>query len=461
MKLGYRPYEVPTRSAERRVPHAVSALVLTLLLAGCQDPLAPDAPHLAVAKAAPGNAGSGHFVEVNEPEPFGRFSGLEYVRITGRFEGTTAQGEFRVPFEIVVPERTDVGNGSVLIEPPHFAQRFSGRDDYLGREFLFGRGYRWASVGWSTFAQSVLDPTATDVVIPGGQDDEIVVRFVDALKHSGQGAELLGHAHRYYGFGFSQTSWLMHRLLRSADGPGLFDFTMLAATWWQGGGFQGAYTPVTGVGKVMVVQAEADLVISDGRVLRAAAAEDHEYRVYEVAGAAHIPDIPENYDNPIFGPGIEGTNPVDWSIVARAAFVAGDRWTRGQSAPSPSVFLEDDTSGDPDPVYGFVTGIARDGNTNALGGVRLPQVALGVWRAQAADPNAQVAFLTGAFEDISCTSGPEGGPRFRNHGAYVSGVARVVRDLERDHLMLPVDAVETLTAAAASDIGRPGACSGP
>jgi len=440
----------------------VGVLVLALSLAGCQDPLAPTPTQLTVAEeSVAASVGSGQFVEINDPVPFGRFSGQDYVQITGRFEGTTAQGAFRVPFEIVVPARAQSGNGTVLIEPPHFAQRFSGRDDYLGQQFLFGKGYRWASVGWSTFAQSVLDPTATDVIIPNGQDDEIVVRFVEALKHSDQGSELLGKAHRFYGFGFSQTSWLMHRLLRSADGPELFDFTMLAATWWQGGGFQGAYTPVTGVGKVMIVQAEADLVIADGRVLRAAAAEDQEYRVYEVAGAAHIPDIPENYDNPIFGPGIEGTNPVDWSIVARAAFVAGDRWTRQHTAPSPSVFLEDDDSGDPDPVYGFVTGIARDADTNALGGVRLPEVALGVWRAQAADPNAQVAFLTGAFEDISCTSGPDGGPRFRNHGAYVSSVGRVVRQLRRSHLMLPRDAVEAIAAAAKSDIGRPGACAGP
>lgn len=439
---------------------ALYTLALAPILAACQDPVIPtevEVPQAAVVEAA----ASGHFVDVSEAEPFGRFLGRNYVRLTGRFEGTTAQGEFRVPFEIVVPEHASSGNGTVLIEPPHFAQRFSARDDYLGHDFLFNRGYRWASVGWSTFAQSVLDPTATDVVIPGGQDDEIVVQFVNALKHSSQGADLLGKAHRFYGWGFSQTSWLMHRLLRSEHGQGLFDFTMLAATWWQGGGFQGEYTPVTGVGKVMIVQAEADLVISDGRVLRAAAERTSDYRVYEVAGAAHIPDIPENYDNPIFGPNIEGTNPVDWSIVARAAFVAGDRWNRWHRSPTPSVFLDDDPSGEADPVYGFVTGIARDTDSNALGGVRLPEVALGVWRAQAADPNPPVAFLTGEFEDISCTPAPDGSVRFPRHGSYVRDVVREVRGLTRDRLMLRRDAVEAISEAAASDIGRPGSCPMP
>ncbi|MEM7415331.1 MAG: alpha/beta hydrolase domain-containing protein [Gemmatimonadota bacterium] len=460
MTFGYTRRSTASHRARPHRRLGLSAIAIAVAFTGCQDPILPTevtTPQASLVAAAP----AGQFVEVGEAEAFGRFLGRDYVRITGRFEGTTSAGEYRVPFEIVVPEHAHDGNGTVLIEPPHFAQRFSGRDDYLGQDFLFNRGYRWASVGWSTFAQSVLDPEATDVEIPGGQDDEIVVQFVNALKHSHEGAQLLGKAHRFYGFGFSQTSWLMHRLLRSEHGPGLFDFTMLAATWWQGGGFQGEYTPVTGVGKVMIVQAEADLVISDGRVLRAAADRPSTYRVYEVAGAAHIPDIPENYDNPVFGPGIEGTNPVDWSIIARAAFVAGDRWHRWHRSPTASVFLDDDTSGDPDPVYGFPTQIARNADTNALGGVRLPEVELGVWRAQAADPNAQVGFLTGAFEDISCTPAADGSVRFPRRGTYLRDVVRQVRELRRDRLMLHKDAIEAIAYAFASDIGRRGSCPTP
>ena len=78
---------------------------------------------------------------------------------------------------------------------------------------------------------------------------------------------------------------------------------------------QQPFTYQAGVGKVIIVQAEADLVIADGRVLRDAASRTDEYRVYEVAGAAHIPDIPANHDNPLWGPQIPGTNPVDWPIV--------------------------------------------------------------------------------------------------------------------------------------------------
>ena len=233
---------------------------------------------------------------------------------------------------------------------------------------------------------------------------------------------------------------------------------MLNTTWWQGGGFAGAYTPVTGVGKVVIVQAEGDLVISDGRVFRDAAAETGEYRVYEVSGAAHIPDIPANHDNPQWGPQIPGTNPVDWSIVARAGFVAGDRWVRWNRTPPASVFLEDDTSGDPDPVFGFPTGIARDADLNALGGVRLPEVELGVGRYMAADPNVPVAWLTGSWEDISCEPAAGGGARFEDHRDYVRGVASVLRQLRRDGFVLPLEGLRLLGEAYRSDVGNPDAC---
>lgn len=447
----------PTRLSSRRpLARAVLALFLT---AACQTDLAVEpeasAPSLSATQAE-GPAGT--FVDANPPEDFGKFRGKDYVRLTGRFVGTTAQGEFRVPYELIVPERRRVGNGTVLIEPPHFGQRFAARDDYLGHDFLFGRGYRYASVGWSTFQNSILDPTANDVFIAGGQDDEIVVQFIHALKSDPNAMELLGPVERYYGYGFSQTSWLMHRILRSPAGPGLLDFTILNATWWQGGGFQGEFTPVSGVGKVVIVQTEADLVIADGGVIRAAAAHVDDYRVYEVAGAAHIPDVPSNHDNPVFGPLIVGTNPVDWPAVARAAFVAGDRWFRRGTPPPPSVFVEDDPSGAVDPVYGFPTGIARNADLNALGGVRLPDVELNRGRYMAADPNVPIAWLTGSYEDLACTPNADGGARFENHGEYVLRTAQLLRALKRGRLLLWRDAARMRREAAASDVGKPESC---
>jgi hypothetical protein len=90
-----------------------------------------------------------------------------------------------------------------------------------------------------------------------------------------------------------------------------------------------------------------------------------DYRVYEVAGAAHLP-----------GP----RNPLDHPAVMRAIFVAADRWLRSGVEPPPSTLMEQAPAGEIDPVYGFATGIARAGDLNAKGGVRLPDLHVG--RAQ-------------------------------------------------------------------------------
>ena len=96
-----------------------------------------------------------------------------------------------------------------------------------------------------------------------------------------------------------------------------------------------------------------------------------EYRLWEVAGSAHLP-----LSGPV--PGLPLVfNFLDNLLVARAAFFAGDDWAAKGIDPPPSVTLGLDTSGGPDPVYGFPTGIARDANGNATGGVRLPSLAVG------------------------------------------------------------------------------------
>ena len=64
-------------------------------------------------------ASAATFVETAS-EPFGRFGGIQYIRYTGRFVGTTALGAYRMAFEIVAPADPARGNRTVLIEPPHF-----------------------------------------------------------------------------------------------------------------------------------------------------------------------------------------------------------------------------------------------------------------------------------------------------------------------------------------------------
>lgn len=440
------------------IRNLVAAAVVTGLTAcASESPTAPEtdlqAHQLSLVTAT-------SFVDPNPPMPFGKFNGVDFVRHTGRFVGTTSLGDFRVPYEIVAPAEAGRGNGTVLMEPPHFVEGPAARDKFFGRDFLFGRGFSYASVGWATLGNNILDPTATDVFIAGGAggfDDEVVVQFTMALTSDALASVFLHGAERIYGYGVSQTSVLMHRILRSPAGQNLLDFTMLNTTWWQTAGFSGVFAPVTGVGKVVIVQSEGDLVLADAEVLRVAEAQSSDYRVYEVAGSAHIPDVPGLADSPI-GPLLRGTNPVDWPAVARAMFDAGDDWVRSGTAPPTSVFVDVDAGGGPDPVYGFPTGIARNADLNAVGGVRLPDVELGRAQYIASDFGAPIAGLLGATVDLVCTPTTDGEVRFPNHGSYVSAFSQLTNALVGGRFLVQDDAAAMKAAAAQSTVGSPGAC---
>lgn len=433
---------------------------------GDRAPLGPEAASDVVAAVA-----EVRFVE-NDAQPFGTFGGVEYVRHTGRFVGRTGLGEFRVPYEIVAPVGSKAGNGTVLIEPPHFAFGLSGRGGVLGRDLLFDRGFSYASVGFGTNGLNILDPAATDAVIAGQPvanpgvpdltgvaDEEILVLFSEALVTEAFAIEVLGEIRRRYAFGVSQTAAALLETLHSPGGRDLFDFTLLYLAQWRPP-FQaphvfdrlnGEFAPLPDVGHVIFVASEGDQLLSDSEQFRRAAPVPG-YRVYEVSGTAHLPAAPP-------------LNPLDHSPVARAMFIAGDAWVRTGHEPPPSRLMESAPEGAIDPVYGFPTGIARDGDLNALGGVRLPDLHVGRALFIAAEfaiaPLPGLNGLLGIMVDLACEPlSPDGGPRFRNHGEYVSGVTRQANRLRRDEFLLPDDAELLKEEAAGSEVGKPGTCPG-
>jgi hypothetical protein len=405
-------------------------------------------------------------------EPFQTFGEVAFVRHTGRFVGNTTQGDYRMAFEIVAPLHPGLGNGTVLVEPPHFAFGLLGRDGILGRAFLFGRGFSYASVGFGTNGLNILDPTATDLVLTGApvqqlgpgpvSDQEILIQFVEALRTDSFATAVLGIIERTYGFGVSQTAgtgWQV--VFHQPGGQNLLDFTLLFENLWRPAFESPAlsellpeqWTPISGVGKIIFVETEADQVISGAEQFRRAVVGPEAvldaYRLYEVAGAPHFPQPPP-------------LNPLDSNGVARAMFVAGDKWVRSGVAPPPSALLAEAPLGAIDPVYGFATGIARDGNLNALGGIRFPDVELGRALFVASLLDVEVApglpGLVGAWTDLQCEPLPDGSPRFTNHGQYVSGVSRQANLLRRQGFLLASDAKELKAQAAESAVGRPGAC---
>jgi len=414
-------------------------------------------------------------------EPFGTFGDVEYIRYTGRFVGNTALGEYRMAFEIVAPADPTLGNGTVLIEPPHFLGGPAGRDLFVGRDFIFGHGFSYATVGFGTSGFNILDPEATDLRLAGlpvgdpgldpvTTDFDIPVQFVQALSSDPFAVAALGAIERKAGYGVSQTAALWQVIFHRPGGQGLLDFTLLDRDVWREPDLDVVdpaflenlpeeFTPLTGIGKVIWVESEGDQLVSGAEQLRRSVvgpdADPANYRLYEIAGAPHFAGT---LDDPLPPP----FNPLDFSGVVRAMLLAGDQWVRAGTPPPPSVLLAQAPPGAIDPVYRFETGIARDANLNALGGIRFPDVE--VSRAQFKASVLDFEFfpglpgLTGAWFDLRCEPLADGSPRFSDHGDYVNRVVQQANALRNGGYLLEGDAEALKQQAAESEVGQPGTC---
>lgn len=411
--------------------------------------------------------------------PFGTFNGVTYIRHTGMLEGETSLGAFRVPYEIIAPEDTAQSNGAVLVEPPHFLFGPLGRDYSLGSELIFKTVSGYASVGFGENGLNILDPTAPGLRLAGEPvqnpgalnpagilDEEILIQFSQALTSHAYAQSVLGEVNQLYAYGISQTSDVLletRRNLAQTSQLDLFDFVLLhTAAWPPRPEFQPAYDfldgefqPLDDGGLVLIVNTEGDLLLNDAEQFRRVQGYP-QYRLYEVAGAAHA---------------VSEDNPLDHNAVARAIFAVGDRSVRTGETPPPNTLLETAAPGEIDVVYGVETGIARDGDRNARGGVRLPDMAVARAQFIASDPETNhpalppaFAPLSGSMVDLACEPHAGSGtdePRFPNHGAYVSLFTQAVSRLQQQGFLLAPDAEALQEQAAASETGKPGTCAEP
>jgi hypothetical protein len=348
-----------------------------------------------------------------------------------------------------------------------------GRDYVLGRDFVFGHGFSYATVGFGTDGLNILDPEAPDLELAGQPvadlgpdpvyDFDIVVQFVQALSSGPFAVAALGVIERKAGYGDSQTAavWqvVFHR--PGGQGQGLLDFTLLDRDLWRYPTAPAAflenlpqeYTPLTGIGKVIFVLSEGDQLAGTAAQLRRSVigpdADPGRYRLYEIAGAPYFP-----LDPPL--------NPLGFNGVVRAMLLAGDQWVRAGTPPSSSALLAQAVPGAIDPVYGFETGIARDANLNALGGIRFPDVEVGrAWFIASLldfEIIPGLPGLVGAWTDLQCVPLADGSPRFASHGDYVERVVQQANALQRSGFLLEADAEALKQQAAESEVGMPGTC---
>src|SRR5215217_8232942 len=312
--------------------------------------------------AFPSTASAAGTLQPPSKTSLGTFKGVEYFQYAGLFAGKTSTGKYSVPYRISAPANSRSANSStVLVEPPHFAQGTFLRESYLGRAFLFNRGFVHASVGYSTFANRILDPTAKGVFIRGGvfdgngrTDDEIIVDFARALRSDPLARALIGPAApdaRRYLAGFSDSSDPVKRIVASGLAEGVFDMVLPIITFDMDNPQDNPEASIKAKkysGKAISVNSELEWHL--GRALEDRGTSPDQYRYFIVPGTPHISD-----------PLCDGTlgnmtTPAGWQPALRAHFLQGHDWVTKGVAPPTSTRLATTPDG----------AIARDVKGNAL-----------------------------------------------------------------------------------------------
>jgi hypothetical protein len=410
--------------------------------------------------------------------PHGPFSGVQYTRYEAMFDGVTPNGRaYRVPCQIIAPRRPTDGSRLLLFDwlvpstiPTAVGQEQPDARYTMTDNFLFGLGLSYATVRcdpagigkrsaivdtYRPWSDGLLD-TSSEFITSAGDEFDIVVDYVKALRTDPVALDILGQIDRRAAFAYSAAGYKLRGLLRLQMGTGLFDFSL-------GGGTGNGYdhpagnkigfslaerAPLAGAGLEIDFQTETDVFALGAHKTRH---EESNYRAYQFAGAAHIRDI----DIKEFGlPDPETANPAEWTPFIRALFVAGDQWCDGINPPA-SLWL-----GAPnDPT------IARDAKGNALvrfvGGqavnttaFRLPEVAVGENQYIPLAPSYDDGSLPGIIRALAGGRVDLTGS-FTDHAQYVSDVTFHARALEADGYLLKADADAIIQRAIRSHIGRP------
>jgi Alpha/beta hydrolase domain len=365
--------------------------------------------------------------------PAGTFAGVSYVQYDGIFEGETSTGAFRVPYRITAPADASLGNGTVVVEPSHFAVGLGVLNLYLRRELLFTRGFAHAGIGWSTTSfgpgqdNRILDPTVPGTFIDGGSPDhggrtdhEIIADFARALTTDPQADAMLGHVARRYATGVSDSSYPVMDLVTSGLGANVFDLAFPITTEWKDP--QPAIQAGVYDGKLVIVNSEFD---KSGKLVDRGVARN-QYRFYAAAGTPHVPD---HLEIPSFA---SRSTPASYEFALRAHFLQGDRWVRRGTPPPASYHLK--TQGNT---------IERDGSGNAItvnaSGQpvpRLPFIELGEARF--------VTGFVGSYDNVN-TLADLG---FQSHAAYLKAFKSKVDDYLSAGYILPEEATAMRSRAA-------------
>jgi hypothetical protein len=407
----------------------------------------------------------------------GTFGGVAYSRYEAMFDGVTANNRpFRVPCQIIAPSQPAQGSGLLLFDwlvpstiPTLVGQEQADARYTLTDAFLFDRRFAYATVRCDKsgighrspvsnpsrpWSDGLLD-TSSEFIISAGDEFDIVVSYVNALRTDPVALQVLGPIQKRAAFAYSAAGYRLRGLLRMHLGVGLFDFSLVGGT---GSGFShptgngmgsssSERAPLDGAGLEIDFQSETDVIALGAHKARH---EESNYRDYQFAGASHLRGV-DALEFGLANP--SSANTADWVPFFRALFVAGQNWCDG-IPPPPSIWL-----GAPN-----AAAITRDANENALvthvGGqavsttdYRLPEVGVGENQYIPLDPSyidgsflGQLRALAGGHVDLTSA--------FTNHAAYVAQITQRAQDLQSLGYLLQADADAIVQRAIQSNIGN-------
>jgi hypothetical protein len=183
-------------------------------------------------------------------------------------------------------------------------------------------------------------------------------------------------------------------------------------------------------------------------------------RMYDIAGASHV--IVAKAPACTLPPGR-----LDWTPVSRAALVRLDAWVAVNAEPPVSQLMPLEPAGNEPPALrapahlpeAVIQVPKRDADGNAVGGVRLPDLAVPLGTHGGQNQPQSTCSLVGSYSAFAATrvqresSGDARlsiAERYRNRDDYVNRIRIAALDLMEGGFLLPEDAAVIVQSAAAS-----------
>ena len=340
------------------------------------------------------------------------------------------------------PVSADDFNGTVLVEWQNVT---AGYDlDALWNRRHLREGYAWVGVsaqrvgvnqlrGWSPTRYGTLDVTGAGLFLTDQLSYDIYADAARALPGLLGGLDV----ERVLAVGASQSAGRMavyYNAVLPQEQPVFDGFAFVVGT------------APTRVGPEPIIQVLSETDVTNPATRRP---DDNVFRRWEVAGAAHSGWEGYEYRIPLSArdlgavPVYECTNPplsrVPLSQVIESAYAHLARWVDGGAPPPSAPYLEFD-------------GLTKVRNELGLaqGGIQLSQVAVPTALNTGSNSGPSFCILLGTHRPFDEAQLDE---LYRNHGQYVSGVARSDDANVAAGYLLQADAEENQRAAAQSGVG--------